>query len=278
MAEACNRQQARHPHPPRRSTAKGLSRTFAAAQNARLLRRLNEPGKTGRPARFVCLKEPTMETRKPCDRNALVQRIEHERVSAIIRTKDQSLAADAMSAAVEGGFRMVEFTLTTPGANELIASFSKRNELLVGAGTVMSIAQAREAVAAGARFLVSPIADVDVIAEAASLGVPIIPGAFTPTEMEHAHRLGADFIKVFPAPAGGVGFIEAVLGPLPHLKLFPTAGVTPDNFTTYLDAGCAGMGFVRSLFVPSELAARSLDAVRDRAKKIIARLSAWRDK
>ncbi len=217
-----------------------------------------------------------MENQVACDRDALVERIKHERVSAIIRTEDQALASDAMAAAVAGGFRMVEFTLTTPGANELIAAFCKHADLLVGAGTVMSRAQAREAVAAGARFLVSPIADADVIGEAASLGVPIIPGAYTPTEMENAHRLGADFVKVFPAPAGGVDFIKAVRGPLPHLKLFPTAGVTPDNFTTYLDAGCAGMGFVRSLFVPCELATRSLEAVRDRAAKIIARLSAWR--
>ena len=181
-----------------------------------------------------------------------------------------------MEAAVAGGFRLVEFTLTTPGAFELIARFSERAELTVGAGTVMTLDNAREAVSAGAKFLVSPICDAEVIAEAAKLDVVSIPGTYTPTEMETAHRLGADFMKVFPAPAGGVEFIRAVRGPLPHLRLFPTAGPTPDNFIEYLDAGCAGVGFVRSLFEPADLATRNFDAIRDRATVIVRRLATWR--
>ena len=192
------------------------------------------------------------------------------RVSAIIRTQDQQLANDAMRAAVDGGFRLVEFTLTTPGAFDLITDFAKENDLVVGAGTVMSIELARQAVSAGARFLVSPVVDEAVIAEAAGLGVLVIPGAATPTEMETAHRLGADLIKVFPAPAGGIGFIEAIRGPLPHLKLFPTAGVTPDNVVDYFRAGCYGAGFVRSLFEPMDLAQRNLRAIRQRAERIVA--------
>ncbi len=202
--------------------------------------------------------------------------IERERISAIIRTNDQDLAGDAMRAAVEGGFRMVEFTLTTPGAVELIAEFSRRSDLLVGAGTVLTVAQARKAVAAGARFLVSPICDPIIVAEAATLDVASIPGAFTSTEMETAHRLGADFVKVFPAPAGGVGFIEAVLAPLPHLKLFPTAGVSKENFVEFLNAGCVGVGFVKPLFDPSDLARRDFAAIRNRAMEIKRRLAEWR--
>ncbi len=209
-------------------------------------------------------------------RKRVAEAIERERVSAIIRTNDQSLAADAMQAAVEGGFRMVEFTLTTPGALELVADFTRRSGLLVGAGTVMSPDLAREAVAAGASFLVSPICDPKVVAEAAALDVVSIPGAYTPTEMETAYRCGADFVKVFPAPAGGVGFIEAVRGPLPHLRLFPTAGVTPDNFIDFLKAGCAGVGFVRTLFDADDLAARAFERIRERAAGIIRRLAAWR--
>ncbi len=202
--------------------------------------------------------------------------IEHERVSAIIRTNDRSLASDAMDAAVDGGFRIIEFTLTTPGALELIAEFSNRSTLIVGAGTVLTTNQACDAVSAGAKFLVSPVVDPAVIAEAARLDVPSIPGAYTPTEMENAYRSGADLVKVFPAPAGGVGFIEAIRGPLPHLRLFPTAGVTPDNFLEYLRAGCAGVGFVRSLFEPTDLASGDLSAIRDRARAITSRLADWR--
>ncbi|MCH9001769.1 MAG: amidohydrolase family protein [Planctomycetes bacterium] len=87
---------------------------------------------------------------------------------------------------------------------------------------------------------------------------------------------GADFIKVFPEPAGGVGFIRAIRGPLPHLPLFPTAGPTPENFIEYLDAGCVGVGFVRSLFDPQDLARGDLAAVRARAAEITRRLTDWK--
>lgn len=209
-------------------------------------------------------------------RQKIAETISRERVSAIIRTKDQSLAFDAMSAAVEGGFRLIEFTLTTPGALELIADFSKRDGLTVGAGTVMTLELARNAQAAGASFLVSPVFDPAVVEEAAKLDVVSIPGAYTPTEMETAYRGGADFVKVFPAVTGGVDFIRAVRGPLPHLRLFPTAGATPDNFTEFLDAGCAGVGFVRSLFEPQDLKTGNLSAIRARAGMIIDRFRKWR--
>jgi len=202
--------------------------------------------------------------------------IEREQLSAIIRTNDQRVAGEAMRAAVEGGFRVVEFTLTTPGAMALIAEFARRSDLLVGAGTVLTVEQARRAVAAGARFLVSPICDPTIVAEAAELDAVSIPGAYTPTEMETAHRLGADFVKVFPAPAGGVAFIDAVRDPLPHLRLFPTAGVTTENFVDFLSAGCAGVGFVRPLFEPADLVRGDFAAIRDRASEIILRLAAWR--
>lgn len=213
---------------------------------------------------------------KRIGRRSVAEAIERECVSAIIRTDDQALARGAMEAAVQGGFRMIEFTLTTPGALTLITEFSKRSGLIVGAGTVLSPSQARDAVSGGARFLVSPIVDREVIEEAAKLDVPSIPGAYTPTEMQTAHRCGADFIKVFPMPSDGVGFIEAIRGPLPHLRLFPTAGVTPDNFLAYLGAGCAGMGFVRSLFEPADLANRDFVAIRERAAGITTRLAEWR--
>jgi 2-dehydro-3-deoxyphosphogluconate aldolase/(4S)-4-hydroxy-2-oxoglutarate aldolase len=209
-------------------------------------------------------------------RNRRAAAIEQARVSAIIRTREQALAHDAMTAAVEGGFRMIEFTLTTPGAIDLIAQFSRRTELIVGAGTVLRKEQAREAVAAGAGFLVSPIVDPQIVAEAHALDVPCIPGAFTPTEMQAAHLAGADFVKVFPAPPGGVAYIEAVRAPLPHLKLFPTAGVTAENLADFLTAGCAGAGFVKALFDPDDMARRDWGAIRNRAGEIHQHLAAWR--
>lgn len=208
----------------------------------------------------------------PPNRNETLETIRQHRVSAIIRTDDESLARNAMRAAVDGGLQIVEFTLTTPGALKLIEEFADR-DLTVGAGTVLTVQDARQAVSAGARFLVSPIFDSDIVNEAAHLNAVSIPGTFTPTEMETAHRAGADLLKVFPEPAGGVEFIRALRGPLPHHRLFPTAGPTPENFLEYLDAGCAGVGFVRSLFRPEDLARENFAAIRERASAIVRKLA-----
>lgn len=210
-------------------------------------------------------------------RETIVNRIGEATVSAILRTDDRRVAERAMHAAVDGGFRMIEFTLTTPGALDLVRNFSRIDGLLVGAGTVMTTDQVAAAVDAGAKFIVSPISDPVILAAVARHEVATIPGAYTPTEMEAAHRAGADIIKVFPAPPGGVEFIRALRGPLPHLKLFPTAGPTPDNFLEYLDAGCFGVGFVRSLFEPQDLADGRFDRIQTRAREVIERLSARRN-
>lgn len=202
-----------------------------------------------------------------------LSRIRAHRVSAIIRTRDETAARDAMRAAVAGGFRTIEFTLTTPGALDLIAEFSANAELLVGAGTVLSPQQADDAVNAGSHFLVSPICDPEVVTRARELGVVSIPGTFTPTEMQAAHRLGADLVKLFPAPADVAGYIRAVLGPLPHLRIFPTAGVTVDNVIDVLEAGAAGAGFVRSLFDPELMSARDYASIEARASAICRRVA-----
>lgn len=211
-------------------------------------------------------------------RAQLANDILERKVSAIIRTHDQQSAHDAIQAAVDGGFRMVEFTLTTPGALELVSQFAKQPGLLVGAGTVLTVQLARDAVDAGARFLVSPIMDPVIIAEAQRLDVPMIPGTFTPTEMETAYRLGADFCKLFPAAPGGPEYVRAIRAPLPHLRIFPTAGVTTENFTDFLDVGCAGAGFVAGLFTPEDMARRDYVAIRRRAELVSKRLSDWRSK
>lgn len=194
------------------------------------------------------------------------------RLSAIVRTGDEALARDAMRAAVAGGFRMVEFTLTTPGALRLIEEFAERPGLIVGAGTVLTPAQARDAAAGGARFLVSPVCDPVVIAAAGALDCVAIPGAFTPTEMLAASRAGADIVKLFPAPSDVAGYVAAILGPLPDLRIFPTAGVGEENFVDVLAAGAFGVGFTRSLFDPDDLARRRFGRIEERAARMVRRL------
>jgi len=206
-------------------------------------------------------------------RNGIVEEMGRRRVSAIVRSKDRDTASGAMEAAVAGGFRMIEFTLTTPGALELVEEFSRREDLLVGAGTVLTPSLAKEAVAAGARFLVSPVVDPEVIQEARRLDVASVPGCSTPTEMMAARRAGADIVKIFPAPADVTTFVTQVRGPLPDLKLFPTAGVTEENFQAVLAAGAFGVGFVASLFHPDDMARRRFAAIEERARRIHRLLS-----
>ena len=196
------------------------------------------------------------------------------KISAIVRTDDQSVAEQAMAAAVEGGFRVIEFTLNTPGALELITQFRSMDEsLLVGAGTVMTPQAAKEAVNAGAQFIVSPVCNPAVIREVGEMGVVSIPGTQTPTEMQNAHEAGADFVKLFPAPTNVAEYIRYILGPQPHLKIFPTSGVNLDNMLEVLEAGAAGVGFVGPLFNLQSIRNRNFDDIRERAEKIVGLLA-----
>lgn len=209
---------------------------------------------------------------EPTAKDHTIQQMLHRRVSAILRTDSTQTARDAMNAALDGGFTMAEFTLTIPNAVDLIREFSARSDVLIGAGTVLSSEQAHAAVEAGAKFLVSPVLDAEIIAEANDLGVVSVPGTYTPTEMLAAHRCGADFVKLFPSPGDVAQFVSAVLGPMPFLKIFPTAGVTPENFKSVLSAGAAGVGFVKSLFELQDMADRNYTAIRRRAERIVAAL------
>jgi Entner-Doudoroff aldolase len=196
---------------------------------------------------------------------AFIETLAEARASAIIRTSTRRDAERAMDAAVSGGFTVCEFTLTVPGALELVRAFRARPGLVVGAGTVLSPEQARAAVDAGAQFLVSPVVDPEVITEAARLGVAMMPGCATPTEMLAAHRAGAPLQKLFPAPGTGPAWVAQTLGPMPFLRIVPTSGVTVENAGAYLAAGAFAVGFVNSLFDPGDVTAGRFDAIEARA-------------
>ena len=205
---------------------------------------------------------------------AFLELFRAERASAILRTSIPDAVAPAMEAAVQGGFRVIEFTLTCPDVLQHIEDFAKRDGLVVGAGTVITIEQARQAVDAGARFLVSPVVDEPVIEEAGKLGVAMMPGTHTPTEMLRAHRAGAQLQKLFPAPGIGPAFIKATLGPLPFLNIVPTSGVDETNIAAYLDAGAFAAGFVAPLFIPEALAKGDFEAIKKRAELLLHAVTA----
>ena len=192
------------------------------------------------------------------------------RASAILRCPSREAAASAMEAAVRGGFRIVEFTLTIPGALDLVEDFSRRPELVVGAGTVLTVDEARSAVRRGAQFIVSPVIDEEVSAAGLSSGVAVIPGCHTPTEMLAAHRAGAPLQKLFPAPGNGPAYVRACLGPLPFLKIVPTNGVDATNARAWLDAGAYAVGFTHALFDAADLGAGRFDRIETRARELLA--------
>lgn len=193
-----------------------------------------------------------------------------EKASAILRTDDAEKAALAMEAAIRGGFRIIEFTLTIPDVYQLVRDFSSRESLVVGTGTVMTAEQAHLSVEAGARFLVSPVVDEAVISAANDLDVASMPGTHTPTEMLKAHRAGAQLCKLFPSPHGGPDWVRSVLGPMPFLKIVPTNGVDHHNAGEWIAAGAFATGFVAPLFQAADMAAGRWDAIEERARKCLA--------
>lgn len=175
-----------------------------------------------------------------------------------------------MNAAIAGGFRIVEFTLTVPGVYELIEEFSAKPGVIVGAGTVLEVEQARLAVRAGARFLVSPVVDEAVISAAHALDVAAMPGCHTPSELWRAHQAGAQLQKLFPAPAGGPDWLRSVRGPMPFLRVVPTNGTDETTAPQWLGAGAFALGFVRSLFPPEDVQSpEGAQAIEQRARRIL---------
>jgi 2-dehydro-3-deoxyphosphogluconate aldolase/(4S)-4-hydroxy-2-oxoglutarate aldolase len=175
------------------------------------------------------------------------------RAIAILRGQHQGRAAAAMEAAVGAGFRLLEFTVSTPGAYDLIAEFARRPGLIVGAGTVLDLPSLEAAVGAGAKFLVSPVLDPQIIAAARELDVAMLPGCFTPTELLQAHRAGAPVRSCSRRRPTSRAYVRAVLGPMPFLRMIPTNGVHGGNASEVLAAGAVGIGFTTSLFDLSEV-------------------------
>lgn len=204
--------------------------------------------------------------------SAVAELMRRERACAILRSDDAEAAGPAMRAAVAGGFRCLEVTLTTPGALELVGELSRREGLTVGAGTVLTTGDAEAAVAAGARFLVSPVFDPEVVRAASALGVASLPGCHTPTELLAAHRAGATLLKLFPAPAGGPAWLRSVLAPLPFLRVVPTNGIDADNAADWLAAGAWALGVNAAIFHAEDLRERRFDRIEERSRRILARV------
>lgn len=164
-------------------------------------------------------------------------------VIPVIRMGQAKTALTAVEWLHEGGMGIFEITASVPGYLEVIAELSAREDLLVGAGTLLEAEEARKAAQAGARFLVSPCLVPEVIEAGTEASVPVIPGTATPTETLQAHRLGAAAVKVFPArQLGGPGYLKALGSVLPEIPVIPTGGIDIDEVDAYFAAGAFAVG------------------------------------
>lgn len=179
--------------------------------------------------------------------------------------------ADALYA---GGIKMIEVTFDQADpdciekTSECIRTLCDRfgDKMMFGAGTVLNAEQVEAAAKAGARYIISPNVDADVIAKTKELGLVSMPGAMTPSEILTAHKLGADIVKLFPAGYLGFGYIKDILGPISHVKLCATGGVTEENWGKYLEFGFAGAGISGRLCDKKCIAAGDFEEITRRAK------------
>jgi 2-dehydro-3-deoxyphosphogluconate aldolase / (4S)-4-hydroxy-2-oxoglutarate aldolase len=195
------------------------------------------------------------------------------RLLGIVRYRDAGDVEGALGALVDGGIRLVEVTLDTPGALEAVER-GRRSGWSIGVGTVLEPDEVDRSVDAGAAFVVSPGIVPEVIERAIELGVDVVPGAFTPTEVIRANAMGAGVVKLFPASLGGPGYLRALRGPLPHVSLVPTGGIAIGDVAAYLSAGavCVGLGDALAGGSPPATDAE-LEAISERAASAVALLA-----
>src|SRR5262245_51900962 len=181
-----------------------------------------------------------------------LRRIIDTGIVAILRAPSGELLADVAEALATGGVDVIEVTFTVPQADQVLRELAGRlgSRVLLGAGTVLDTETTRIAMLAGADFIVSPAVNLDVIEMCRRYDKPVLPGAFTPTEVLAAWQAGADIVKVFPCDALGPGYLKALHGPLPQVRLMPTGGVNLETAAAFLKAGACALGVGSSLVEP----------------------------
>jgi 2-dehydro-3-deoxyphosphogluconate aldolase/(4S)-4-hydroxy-2-oxoglutarate aldolase len=204
-------------------------------------------------------------------RHEVRTRIEDAGILPSVRVNSRELAWFAAETVYSAGIPVVEITLTTPGALEVIDALAKRYpDLAVGAGTVLDEEAARTCVEAGARFLTSPGFVPEVVAYANTVNVVVLPGALTPTEIIAAWKAGADLIKIFPTGhIGGINYVRALKVPLPQIPLIATGGVNQLTAFDFIQAGATAIGLGGELFPKEALHFRQIDRIHELAKRFL---------
>ncbi|NWF89332.1 MAG: bifunctional 4-hydroxy-2-oxoglutarate aldolase/2-dehydro-3-deoxy-phosphogluconate aldolase [Ignavibacteriaceae bacterium] len=203
-------------------------------------------------------------------RNTILQR----KVVAVVRMKNSEQLLKVIAAIMKGGVTGIELTMTIPNAIQSIEIAAKEfgDDILLGVGSVTTPSVALEAINAGAKFVVSPIYKPDVVAAVTAKNLVVIPGGFTPTEIQTAYEQGADFVKIFPADNLGMSFIKSIKAPLPHLKVIPTGGVTLNNAIDWINHGASAVGIGTALVDGKAIESGNFNQLTENAKKLCANL------
>lgn len=188
----------------------------------------------------------------------------------IFRFVAPEVALPAAAAAARCGIRALEVTMNSAAPEALIGRLrSEVPDVVVGAGTVMSVDAVRAALAGGAQFIVCPHVDEAIIQYCAVAGVPVFPGAMTPTEIWRAHVAGATMVKLFPAATLGPAYVRALRGPFPEIDLLVTGGIDATNVRSFLEAGAAGAAVGGNLFPREALTAGTGTTVEREARRLV---------
>jgi len=192
-------------------------------------------------------------------------------VVAVVRVGSAREALEVCPAIARGGVKPVEVTMTVPNAIDVIKEFkgTVKDEVLVGAGTVLDPETARAAILAGVDYIVTPTLNLKVIEMCHRYGKVVIPGAFTPTEILTAWEAGADIVKVFPAGVAGPQYLKDIKGPLPQVRLLPTGGVTLENTPDFIKAGAVAVAVGTALVDKKLVAEKKFDLITERARQFV---------
>jgi 2-dehydro-3-deoxyphosphogluconate aldolase/(4S)-4-hydroxy-2-oxoglutarate aldolase len=214
------------------------------------------------------------------NKQAVQQQLVDSGVTAVLRGIPEEKMVDVATAVHEGGVTALELTADAKRCSDMIAAVDKAlddTDAIIGAGTVMDAAAARNVIEAGAEFVLAPNLNEDVIDVCNREGVVAIPGVMTPTEAANAMEAGADILKMFPAKTVGPAHIGALQGPLGDIPIMPTGGVSTDNVDEFFDAGAVAVGAGSALVNYEAIENDDMDGVREQAAEFVAAVEAARE-
>lgn len=200
----------------------------------------------------------------------VLETIKREKLVPVIRANDADDARKAVEILSRCGIRVFEITMTVPNAVDLIGELSEKENVLIGAGTVLDKTQAADCINTGARFIVSPAFDAGTVEFCREKEIAVMPGCLTPTEVLRAHKSGADCVKIFPCDAlGGAKYLKTLKTLFPHIEMMPTGGVSLDTIADFFKAGAIAVGVGTDLVDVKAIRAGDTEQITEKARKYL---------